>query len=96
MLFDVALDLVWATYELASPGRYRAHDLAKIMPEVVGRDVVVEQIDADGFFRERIGDPSRFPYEARVMRAISARYSSHDFVGNPNVLAWLLGRPPTT
>ncbi|MGI8449867.1 MAG: hypothetical protein ACR2MP_22345, partial [Streptosporangiaceae bacterium] len=24
------------------------------------------------------------------------RYSSHDFVGNPNVLTWLLGRPPTT
>jgi hypothetical protein len=21
--------------------------------------------------------------------------SSHDFVGNPNVLTWLLGRPPT-
>ncbi len=20
----------------------------------------------------------------------------HDFVGNPNVLTWLLGRPPTT
>jgi hypothetical protein len=30
------------------------------------------------------------------LRAISARYSSHDFVGNPNVLTWLLGRPPTT
>ena len=24
------------------------------------------------------------------MRAISARYSSHDFLGNPNVLTWLL------
>jgi hypothetical protein len=31
-----------------------------------------------------------------VLRAITARYSSHDFVGNPNVLTWLLGRPPTT
>ena len=31
-----------------------------------------------------------------MLRAISARYSSHDFVGNPNVLTWLLGRPPTT
>ena len=29
-----------------------------------------------------------------MLRAISARYSSHDFVGNPNVLTWLLGRPP--
>jgi hypothetical protein len=31
-----------------------------------------------------------------VLRAITARYSSHDFVGNPNVLTWLLGRSPTT
>jgi hypothetical protein len=27
---------------------------------------------------------------------LQPRYSSHDFVGNPNVLTWLLGRPPTT
>jgi hypothetical protein len=35
-------------------------------------------------------------YELRAMRAISARYSSNDFVGNPNVLTWLLERTPTT
>lgn len=85
-----------ATYELVSPGRYTAHDLGRIMSEILGKTVAVEQISADTFFKERIGEPSRFPYEARAMRAISARYSSHDFIGNPNVLAWLLGRPPTT
>lgn len=85
-----------ATYELVAPGRHTAHDLARIMSEIVGRDVAVERIDADAFLRERIGEPSRFPYEARTMRAITARYSSHDFIGNPNVLTWLLGRPPTT
>ena len=36
------------------------------------------------------------PYQARVSQAIGARYSKNDFVGNPNVLTWLLGRPPTT
>jgi len=35
---------------------------------------------------ERIGKPD----------TLSARYSSHDFVGNPNVLTWLLGRAPTS
>ena len=39
---------------------------------------------------------AQFPHQAKVLRAISARYSSHDFIGNPNVLTWLLGRPPTT
>ncbi len=85
-----------ATYELVSPGRYTAHDLGRIMSGIVGRDVAVEQISADTFFKARIGEPSAFPYEARVMRAISARYSSHDFIGNPNLLTWLLGRAPTT
>ncbi len=85
-----------ATYELVAPGRYTAHDLAGIMAGIVGRDVAVEQIGADEFLRERIGEPDRFPYQAKTMRAITARYSSHDFVGNPNVLTWLLGRPPTT
>ena len=87
---------VAATYELAAPGRYTAHDLAAIMADIIGRDVAVEEISADTFFRQRIGEPSEFPYQARLMHAISARYSRHDFVGNPNVLTWLLGRPPTT
>ncbi len=83
-----------ATYELVAPGRYTAHELGKIMSQILGRGVVVEQISANVFFKERIGEPSQFPYEARAMRAISARYSSHDFIGNPNVLTWLLGRQP--
>jgi uncharacterized protein YbjT (DUF2867 family) len=85
-----------ATYELVAPGRYTAHDLGKIISKVLGRDIAVEQISCDTFLQEVFGDVEQFPYQARVMRAISARYSSHDFIGNPNVLTWLLGRPPTT
>jgi uncharacterized protein YbjT (DUF2867 family) len=85
-----------ATYELVSPGRYTAHHLGKIIEGVVGRAIAVEEINCDTFLEQFLGDPTKFPYQARVMRAISARYSSHDFIGNPNVLGWLLGRPPTT
>ena len=85
-----------ATYELVSPGRFTAHDLGRIIACVIGREVAVEEIDGDTFLNQVLGDPDQFPYQARVMRAISARYSSHDFVGNPNVLTWLLGRSPTT
>jgi uncharacterized protein YbjT (DUF2867 family) len=87
---------VGATYELVSPGRYTAHDLGRIIGEVIGRDVAVEEIGCDTFLEQVLGDPGQFPYQAEIMRAISARYSSHDFVGNPNVLTWLLGRQPTT
>lgn len=87
-----------ATYELASPGRYTAHELAAIIGALLGRPVEAREIDADTF-AERVldeTDPSSRAYKLRAMRAISARYSSNDFVGNPNVLTWLLGRTPTT
>jgi uncharacterized protein YbjT (DUF2867 family) len=89
---------VGATYELASPGRYTAWDLAEIIAGVIGRPVTAGEIDVDTFAGRMFGDipPSEKEYRLRAMHAISARYSSNDFVGNPNVLTWLLGRTPTT
>lgn len=87
-----------ATYELVGPGRYTAHDLGNIISGVTGKPIRVEEVDPDTFidavFKDH--DDPDFPYRRRVIRAICARYSSHDFVGNSNVLTWLLGRPPTT
>ena len=87
-----------ATYELVAAGRYTAYDLARIVSGVTGRQVVAEEIHPDVFLRAALGvdSLSQVPYQAEVVRAISARYSSHDFVGNANVLTWLLGRQPTT
>ena len=85
-----------ATYELVAPGRFTAHDLGAAIGLVTGTTIAVEEIGCDAFLAQFFGDVDRFPYEARAMRAISARYSSHDFIGNPNVLTWLLGRTPTT
>jgi uncharacterized protein YbjT (DUF2867 family) len=87
-----------ATYELAAPGRYTAHELGAIISRVLGRPIEVREIDADTYLRAWVGDadPSQFKHQISVLRAITTRYSSHDFIGNPNVLTWLLGRPPTT
>ena len=87
-----------ATYELTAPGRYTAHDIAKIISGVAGREVVAERIESEVFLKASLGVDSlaQFPYQARVSGAISKRYSSNDFIGNPNVLTWLLGRKPTT
>jgi hypothetical protein len=81
-----------------APGRYTAHDLAKVISGVAGREVTAERIDSEVFLKAALGagGPAQFPYQARLLRAVSARYSSHDFVGNPHVLRWLLGREPTT
>ncbi len=87
-----------ATYELVAPGRYTAYDLAKIIAEVVGREILTERVDPDVFVKQylRANDVREIPYEVGVARRISERYSRYDFVGNSNVLTWLLGRQPTT
>lgn len=87
-----------ATYELVAPGRYTAYELGDIIAQVLGRTIEVREIDADTYLAAWVGDtdPRQLTHQISVMRAITARYSSHDFVGNPNVLTWLLGRPPTS
>lgn len=87
-----------ATYELAGPGRYTAHDMAAAIAVVLGRPVAIREVDAETYLAGLFGhrDLGEIPYEVSVARSLRARYSSHDFIGNPNVLTWLLGRKPKT
>lgn len=87
-----------ATYELVAPGRFTAHDLGAIIGRVLDRPIAVAEIDADTYASAWLGDrlPSTAPHQLAVLRSISSRYSAHDFVGNANVLTWLLGREPTS
>jgi len=87
-----------ATYELVGPGRYTAHDIGRVLSGVVEREIRVERIEPSAFAQAMFGnqDAAALQYKARAAQAIAARYSSHDFVGNPNVLTWLLGRQPTS
>lgn len=86
-----------ATYELVGPGRFTAHEIGAVASTVLGREVRVERFDVEVFVRERFGnlDPDALQHMLRMNLAIAAHYSKHDFVGNPNVLSFLLGRPAT-
>ncbi|MEY2927342.1 MAG: hypothetical protein RL367_1819 [Pseudomonadota bacterium] len=87
-----------ATYQLVGAGRYTARDMAMIMADVLGREVRVEQIAPEAYFKGLFGDCdlSQMAHQLSVARSLTSRYSSHDFVGNANTLSWLLGREPTT
>lgn len=86
-----------ATYELVGPGRFTAYDIGQVLSDVLGRQIRVERIDMAAFVRARFGagDPVTFAHQQRVSQSIETRYSQHDFLGNPNVLGWLLGREAT-
>jgi uncharacterized protein YbjT (DUF2867 family) len=102
---DVAADVLCnseshfgATYELVGPGRYSGHEISAAISSVIDKPVEAEQVSGDILLKLLLGDDDldKFPYQVMVGRAIFARYDSHDFVGNPNVLTMLLGRSPTT
>ena len=87
-----------ATYELAGAGRYTAYEIRDVIAGVVGREIGVEQIAPETYLRAVFGafESAEFQHQTGVHRSITRYYSEHDFVGNPNVLTWLLGRAPTS
>lgn len=87
-----------ATYELVAPGRFTAFELGAIIARVLDRSIAVREIDSDTYAKAWLGDrdPADSPHQLAVLRSISTRYSAHDFIGNPNVLTWLLQREPTS
>lgn len=99
-----------ATYELCSGDCLTAHEIADRFARVMERPIQAEEVSADEFLlkyrkhpvieaRLAAGDEvtaDDFPYIFEVFRAIGACYGQHDFVGNPNVLGWLLGREPSS
>jgi uncharacterized protein YbjT (DUF2867 family) len=87
-----------ATYELVAPGRHTAFELGAVISDVLERQIAVREIDADTYATAWLGDrePADSTHQLAVLRSISSRYSAHDFLGNPNVLTWLLQREPTS
>jgi len=83
-----------ATYELAGPGLLSQNEVAAILGRHMGRPV-----------RACAVSPSRWEASARAaglggyqvdtLVAMFAYYDRHGFWGCPQVLEWLLGRPPT-
>jgi uncharacterized protein YbjT (DUF2867 family) len=85
----------FATYELAGPEPLSQEAMARVLSEVLGRDVRAEQVPLD-----RMAEVARTKglSEDRIeqMRIMNAHYDRHGFEGNPHVLESLLGRPATT
>lgn len=87
-----------ATYELAGPGLHSAADVVNCLSNALKRTIRVERISSSEYLAFLIGPhaPGSADHQASVVDSLELSYSKHDFVGNPNVLGWLLGRPPTS
>jgi len=87
-----------ATYQLCAPGNFSGNDIAAAIARVTGLQVGAELITPDAYFQQfyAMGEGDRFRYPRAMIRSVAMWYGQYDFVGNPNVLTWLLGRPPMT
>jgi uncharacterized protein YbjT (DUF2867 family) len=84
-----------ATYQLAGPQPLSQQDMAAVLTDLLGRPIRAEAKPLDEMLRDAraAGMPAE---RIETMRLMNVHYDSHGLVGNPNVLAWLLGRPPGT
>ncbi|MEV0845962.1 NmrA family NAD(P)-binding protein [Streptomyces sp. NPDC049954] len=86
----------YATYELCGSDYVDGHEIAAVIGEVAGRTITTQLLPISDFAsgdRQR-KEEDEFPYDA--MYRLWGHYSRYGITGNPNVLGWLLGRPPTT
>ncbi len=84
-----------ATYELAGSEALTQTEIAAILSQQLGRPVRAEAVPLETWERQaresRLGD-----YQVETLVKMFHYYERHGFWGNPRVLGWLLGRPPTT
>jgi uncharacterized protein YbjT (DUF2867 family) len=83
-----------ATYELAGPEPLSSSQVAERWAQVIGRTVRAETVKPQAFARA-VSRSDVGGYALEALGAMVVYYDRHGLTGNPNVLTWLLGRPPT-
>lgn len=89
----------YASYELAGPDKLNSYEVANILSRVMDRDIQIVVKSTEDLCKliwrvDEISEEQRPAME--LLRSAHTWYSKYEFVGNPNVLEWLLGRPPTS
>jgi NAD(P)H dehydrogenase (quinone) len=83
------------TYELAGPDILSQTEIASILAEQLGQPVRAQAVSLDaweqGTRAAGLGD-----YQVETLIQMFHYYERYGFWGNPQVLHWLLGRPPVT
>lgn len=80
-----------ATYELCGPENLSLSDMVTVMEQHFGRDIKVET-PPDEIFAAQLKQHGVGDYQVNTLLKMFQHYNEHGFVGNPNVLTWILGR----
>lgn len=83
----------FATYEICGTDCLNTDEVAAILSEKSGRSIDNRELALDDFLA-RI--PGTDGYLGDMLTRLMNYYGRYGIRGNPNILSWLLGRPPTT
>ncbi len=84
-----------ATYELAGSEALTQTEVAAILSQQLGRTVRAETVPLETW-ENRARESGLGDYQVETLAKMFRYYECYGFWGNPRVLGWLLGRPPTT
>jgi len=84
-----------ATYELIGSKPMSQIEVAQTLSDGLGREVTAERTAIEVWERGAL-DAGLGPYAIETLKQMFLYYEHHDFVGSPQILSRLLGRPPTT
>ena len=83
-----------ATYELCGVEALSAVEMAITLGQLLGRTVRAEDLPLD-LWEARVRSSGLGDYQVKTLSAMFRHYAENGFLGNPNVLTWLLHRLPT-
>jgi NAD(P)H dehydrogenase (quinone) len=86
---------VGATYELVGTAPMSQIEIAEIFGRVLQRDVRAEAEPIEAW-HDRARSTAMDDYQRETLIKMFEAYARDGLKGNPNVLGWLLGRPPTS
>jgi NAD(P)H dehydrogenase (quinone) len=84
-----------AVYELAGPQVLTALEVAAALSRHLGRPVRAERMSLETW-RQQAHAAELGRYRIETLTKMFQYYDRYGFWGNPRVLTWLLGRPPTS
>ena len=86
----------WATYELVGTEALTQTNVAETLSEQLDRPVEAKQVPLDTWRQNAEAGGSLSAYAIEALVAMFEYYATYGLSGNPAVLAWLLGRSPTS
>lgn len=82
-----------ATYELCGPENLLLPDMLAVMERHFGHEIKAETT-TDEVFAAQLRKFGAGDYCINTLLKMFQHYNDHGFIGNPNILTWILGRKP--